>query len=87
MAADVAVSVGIAVGKEVGPEVAACLGVELGVGWGVPSVPQAASMIAAIASEVARAMSARTRDLPGGVGEGPVSEDPLGVLNFPLQIS
>ncbi len=67
--ADVAIGVGIAVGKEVGPEVVASLAVEVGVGWGVPSPPQAASTIPDIASEVTRAMSGRTRDLPGGVGE------------------
>ena len=84
MGADVAVGVGVAVGQEVGPEVAASLGVEVGVGWGVPSPPQAASTILAIASEATRAMSRRRRDLPGGVGEGPVSEVPPGVLNSPL---
>ena len=84
MGADVAVGPGIADGKEVGPEVAARLGVEVGVGWGVPSAPQAASTIPAIASKVTRAMSGRTRDLPGGVGERPVSEDPLDVLNPPF---
>ncbi len=84
MGADVAVGVGIAVGKDVGPEVLASLGVEGGVGWGLPSAPQAASTIPTIASEVTRAMSGRTRDLPGRVGEGSVSEVSLGVLNFPL---
>ena len=84
MAADVAVGVGIAVGNEVGPEVAASLRVEVGVGSGVPSPPQAASAIPAVTSEVTRAMSGRTHDLPRGVAEGPVPEVPLGVLNFSL---
>ncbi len=84
MGADVAVGPGIAVGKEVGPEVAARLGVEVGVGWSVPSAPQAASTIPAIASEITRAMSGRTRDLPCEVVEGPVSENPRGVLKVPF---
>ncbi len=80
----VAVGAGVSVGEEVGLEVAVSLRVEVGVGVVVPSPPQAAKTTPPMASEVTRAMSGRTRNLPGGVGGGPVSEVPLGVPNSPL---